>query len=148
MASIRPEDRRESIAGSGIPSGVALRRVIPEGTTTLIALPDGTPLVLWGVRPHAGYRGVGIIWLLATVPAERHGLALHRVMRPQLDEALAAYHTLWNVVWTGNELHVMWLRRIGAEFIAHHPSIGPLGEPFLEFIITKDNLTSLARRKA
>jgi len=145
MASIRPADRRESLAGSGIPTGVALKRVIPEGTTNLIALLDGTPLVLWGVRPHLQYPKVGIVWLVATVQAERRLVALHQEMRWQLDEALTAYPTLWNVVWEGNALHVHWLRRIGAEFIAHHPKLGPLDEPFLEFTITRDNLTPFSR---
>lgn len=148
MAILRPADRRESLAGSGIPTGVALKRVIPEGSTNLIALPDGTPLVLWGVRPHAEYPEVGIVWLVATVPAERHAIALHRTLGPQLEEALATFPTLWNIVWEGNGLHVQWLRRVGAEFIAHHPNIGPLGEPFLEFIITRNNLTTLARGTA
>lgn len=145
LSSLRPLDRQECLVCSGIPPGISLRYVVPEGDTRMLTLPDGTPLVMWGARRLKNVKGVGLIWLLATTPAERHVLSLHRLLREELGTALEAFPMLWNVVWEKNDLHVRWLRRVGADFIAHHPSHGPLQEPFLEFTITNQTLTALAR---
>ena len=148
MAHIRPADRQECLVNSGNPAGVSLKKGIELGGAKFIALPDGTPLVMWGIRQHPGYSQVGIIWAMATTHAEEHVFTLYRAFRPSLNAALAEYPTLWNIAWEKNDLHIRWLGRIGAEFIAHHPGIGALGEPFLEFIITRASIASLARRAA
>lgn len=148
MADIRPADRRECLVNSGNPAGVSLRKGIELGGAKHIALHDGRPLSIWGVNQHPEFPKVGIAWMLTTRTAERHAFALFRALAPELNEALDKHPTLWNIAWENNELRIKWLGRMGAEFIAYHPSIGPLGEPFLEFIITKKSLTPLARSAA
>jgi len=148
LANLRQADLDACNAASPGPIADKLRAAIALGEVVLISLTEGQPIALWSAVPMQHKNGVGVIGLLLTKAAEEHMDALHGVLHPALDEALRTYHTVTNVVHMRNEMHVRWLKRVGAEFIAHHPKHGDFAQPFSQFTITRNNLAPLARRTA
>ena len=148
IANLRQADLDACNAASPGPIADKLRAAMALGEVVLISLTDGQPIALWSVVPMQHKNGVGVIGLLLTNAAEERMEALHGVLHPALDEALRTYHTVTNVVHMRNEMHVLWLKRVGADFIAHHPKHGEFGEPFSQFTLTRNNRTPLARRTA
>ena len=63
-----------------------------------------------------------VVWLLCTDEVEKHPTAFLRFAKSYNDKWTQKYKVTTNWVWLGNDLHVKWLKWMGAIF---------LGSPFL-----------------
>lgn len=75
---------------------------------------------IWGVS------GDTAIWMLCTYRVEEHPIAFLRFCKEYLKGLLDTNPYLFNYVWLGNDLHVKWLKWMGATFcdvvvINHEP---------------------------
>lgn len=58
-----------------------------------------------------------VVWMLCTTRVEEHPIKFCRYIKKYLHVYLLPHTSyLWNFVWLGNELHVNWLKWMGARF--------------------------------
>lgn len=58
----------------------------------------------------------GDVFMLCTTKVEEHPVAFLRYVRDHHKQYIKKYHKYGNAVWLGNELHVKWLKWMGAKF--------------------------------
>lgn len=132
---LRLEDRMEWLAAGGVDIvpylmsyegglGHSFARVAVDG--------DGTVLCFWGVNEdHAGSK-VGSVWLVATNSAVPRARAIHKHLKPELDEVHHLFPTIHCWADCRNAKHHEWLRWLGfVELETRH--YGVLGLPFKHF---------------
>lgn len=58
-----------------------------------------------------------VVWMLCTTRVEEHPVKFCRYIKKHLHTyLLPRISYLWNYVWLGNDLHVNWLKWMGARF--------------------------------
>jgi hypothetical protein len=131
-AGIRPADREEWVGGVGGPVLPALIEAlgIPGGTNSTYLLDGTIPLCMWGDYPVEP--SVGQVWLIATVMAERHVLAIHRVFTPVLTDMHSRYPLLVAYMHPRNALHQKWIERHGFKLNGTYRTAA-LGIPYLRY---------------
>ena len=77
-----------------------------------------------------GAYGYNDVFMLCTTKVEEHPVAFLRYVRDHHQQYIKKYHRYGNAVWLGNELHVKWLKWMGAIF---GRIITINGEKFQEF---------------
>lgn len=88
---------------------------------------------MWGVEDIGEIDD--IIWMLCTNIVEQHPVAFLRFCKEYLKGLLEDHKILVNYVWLGNDLHVKWLKWMGAKF---GETIIINGEPFQYFYFMKE----------
>lgn len=89
-----------------------------------ILAPDGEPVGMFGVVPFSP--GVGVVWMLA---ADRFTeietiKPFLRWCRPWVEDMQSRWPIMFNLIWTGNDTSLRWLRWCGFEFSpTRHPEI-------------------------
>lgn len=81
-----------------------------EGALCLLDEEAGDVYAIGGINDK------GRIWMLCTSSVEKHPFAFLKFCKKNLDIYLKDYYMLWNYVWLGNEMHVNWLKWLGATF--------------------------------
>ncbi|UIY29182.1 hypothetical protein LZK73_21860 [Neorhizobium galegae] len=129
LDDIRPEDYREWYAGTGnadIQS--VLQPVFAEGRYARAAVgEDSKALVMWGVDELS--ESAGSVWMFATSTAERHAIAIHRHLKPQLQDILSRWAYLEAWADSRNTKHHLWLEWLGFQY-EREEFLEPLGLPF------------------
>lgn len=134
MLNIRPKDRQEVEITLGEPLQVKHFEEDKDNIEFLIEANTNRIYGMGGVSPTA----IGtfpIVWLLCTNEVEKHPVAFLRFVKSYNDAWTDKYKVTTNWVWTGNELHVKWLKWMGAIFLGSPFYIN--GEKFQRFEFCK-----------
>lgn len=78
-----------------------------------VALWEGEPAAMWGVRPHSMFSGAGYMWLSTTKVVEEHPFLFVRYARIVCDRLLQLFPTLHGIVLPHDMRNVRWLRLMG-----------------------------------
>ena len=119
--NIRPKDRQEVEITLGEPLQAKHFEEDKDNIEFLIDAKTNEIYGMGGVSAPA----VGtfpIVWLLCTKEVEKHPVAFLRFAKAYNDKWTEKYKVTTNWVWLGNDLHVKWLKWMGAIF---------LGTPFI-----------------
>lgn len=134
---IRQDDLDEWFAASGgRPVGDVLSEILstPHLIDTCRALLNeaGECICLWGVTP--GPVGPeGIVWLIATEEAEKHGKHIHRYWPREVAMMHMRHSVLLAIAYGHNALHLSWLEAIGFTAVGAQ-EVGPSRLPFITFM--------------
>jgi len=85
---------------------------------------NDTVYAIGGIKNH-------VVWMLCTVSVEKHPVKFLRFIRGYYEETIKQQKMLWNYALKENELHIRWLRWLGATF---HDEITIQGKTFVRFI--------------
>jgi hypothetical protein len=130
--NIRPEDRKEIIAGSGLEPTYALRRSVQVSTTAWTATVNGEPAAIFGVGPLNILNGMGSPWLISSPEITDNTFEFLRKSRDYVEEMHQTYPVLFNLVHSENQISIRWLRWLG--FLIHEPiKYGKFGTMFRPF---------------
>ncbi|MBP2084165.1 MULTISPECIES: hypothetical protein [Pseudomonas] len=129
-ANMREEDRDEIWKSSRLQPLEALLLGQMDSLRTWTFLVHGRVVAIFGVAPLTDM--VGAPWMLASpeLPQARKTFLAH--CRDYINQMHELRPVLMNRAWTGNPVHLLWLRWLGFEFCDPEP-FGPDGEAFQEF---------------
>lgn len=105
--------------------------------TSLHELEDALVLVDEKDKVYAigGYKN-HVVWLLCTSRVVEHKIKFLRFMKSYYQKVIDKEGWLYNYVWTGNELHMKWLKYMGANFFPQKYYVWN-GQPFILFNFIK-----------
>lgn len=63
-----------------------------------------------------GVNSNGLVWMLCTKSVERNKIRFLRYTKELLEDTIKTIPRLYNCVWLKNDLHVKWLKWLGATF--------------------------------
>lgn len=132
--NIRPKDRQEVEITLGEPLKAHHFKEDAENIEFLIDAETNKIYGMGGVSPTA-INTFPIVWLLCTNEVEKHPVAFLRFAKSYNDAWTEKYKVTTNWVWLGNELHVKWLKWMGAIFLGSPFTIR--GEKFQRFEFCK-----------
>ena len=130
--NLRPADRREVQALTGLPPEIVLPQVLRPNT--MAGFTDmGELAVLFGADPVPGFPEVGVIWMVANDVIVRRPLEFHQSAKAMLAQFHRQYPLLTNVMDERNTVHRRWLSLLGFSFVRRIEQWGAESRPFLEF---------------
>lgn len=136
---IRPADRRETLAYTGVPPTILLPYAAQAPETFVGLSSSGSPEVIFGVDPVSD-TGMGMIWMLGTTVLETDRAFQVRFLRNCLsviESYQEKYLVLGNYMDERNTLHHHWALRMGFRIIKRVPVWGAGRLPFLQIIRTR-----------
>lgn len=121
MLNIRPKDRQEVEITLGEPLQA---KHFEEDKDYIEFLIDAETNKIYGMGGVSGatVNTFPIVWLLCTNEVEKHPVTFLRFIKAYNDKLTEKHKVTTNWVWLGNDLHVKWLKWMGAIF---------LGTPFI-----------------
>lgn len=131
--NMREADMAEVMAAAGLGPTEALFQGMMAGDTSVICLPDDTPVGVFGVHPSP-VKGLGIIWMLATNDFKLLHRQFLRECRKGLIDYCRPYRAVFNYTDARNSVHHRWIDWAGFTFIKRHEEFGFEKRPFLEFV--------------
>lgn len=139
---LRHEDMAEIVAASGETPAVALGRGWLESEPCWTVLYKGEPSAMFGVCPTADveWARFGRVWFLGSDKADLWSLSMHKFTTAWLRELCKGFDILGNVVDERQTVHLRWLKRVGFRQIRRYPQWGHHGLPFVELIITSEEI--------
>ena len=75
-----------------------------------------------------------VVWMMCTVAVEENPIKFLRFIRRYYKETIRQHKMLWNYALKENELHIKWLKWLGATF---HDEIDVKGKTFVRFIFRR-----------
>lgn len=119
--NIRPKDRQEVEITLGEPLQA---KHFEEDKDYIEFLIDAETNKIYGMGGVSGatVNTFPIVWLLCTNEVEKHPVTFLRFIKAYNDKLTEKHKVTTNWVWLGNDLHVKWLKWMGAIF---------LGTPFI-----------------
>ena len=139
--ALRPEDRDEIEAGSGLTPAKGLIRSLALSTEAYTMHKDGELAGMFGVtETQHPIEGVGGVWLLATPVLVENWRPFLRYSREGLLALHARYPALWAFADARNDLHIKWLGWLGFTTIKVHPEYGHEKRPFVEVMRVHQNV--------
>lgn len=127
---MRPEDRRECEAQTGLPPEFFLPGCIGRPFVKTWTA-DGKPVAMGGVDGSIPL--VGYVWLTSTTDIYKHKIKFLRDSKHALALAHQQFPILTNMTDARNTLHHHWLRWMGFVFTQKIDRWGAAGIPFYEF---------------
>jgi hypothetical protein len=121
---LRREDADEARALTGMAPDQAVLASYAVTPECYVIKKDHWPVGLFGKDGHS-------VWMVGTDRLTSDVTAFLRASKEVMD-FMAGNDVVWNYVWTGNSLHIRWLRWLGCEFHETQP-LGPKGELFTRF---------------
>lgn len=132
-AHMRPADRDECLAATGLPPEVVLPLSASRwGALTMVVPSSGEVLGLCGAHPSSGIEGFGIVWMLATTAISHNRMVFIRHARQWIELLHQHYPRLGNHVDGRNVLHIRWLQLLGFK-LTGVVTLGPQSLPFVTF---------------
>lgn len=133
---LRAADVAEIYATSGNEPLAAL--LLPfmnkRALTYSIIDPSCSVLGMFGVSPRTSDPSIGVPWLLGSAElVAGHKIQFMRECRTWIDQLASNYKCLENHVYTGNELHIKWIKWAGFEVVEYVPNYGARCQPFWRF---------------
>jgi hypothetical protein len=134
-ARIRPADRDECMAATGLPPELVLPQYVREGRECYAAglKLDDRAEILFGVDPVYGHDRIGIIWLVSTPRIEEQPVEFVVMTKNLLEEFHKDFDVLTNFMDERNERHIRWLKWMGFKFLRRVEKYGAESRPFIEF---------------
>lgn len=132
--NIRPKDRQEVEITLGEPLQARHFEEDKDYIEFLIEANTNRIYGMGGVSPTPSGT-FPIVWLLCTNEVEKHPVAFLRFVKSYNDKWTQKYMVTTNWVWLGNDLHVKWLKWMGAIFLGSPFYIN--GEKFQRFEFCK-----------
>lgn len=130
---LRTADVDEIRALTGHTPVEALVSGVQFSSPGITALADNEIVCIFGACPTS-HPIAGSVWLLGSPLIDQYAFRFLRESRRWITALHACYPLLYNVVDARNEVHIHWLRWLGATFLKRHDSYGVEGRPFLEFV--------------
>lgn len=130
---LRSADIAELKAASGCTPEQAIRIGIEAGDTYVACLPDGTPVMVFGVTECIP-KELGAVWAVATNRFKEVRTQFLRESRGCVEELCKPYRVTFNYTDARNTLHHRWIKWCGFTFIKRHEHFGHEKRPFLEFV--------------
>ena len=130
MKNARPKDLQEV----KIVSGLKKIRLSDFGKCDIII--DDITNEVYGVGGVEELEGMNGVWLLCTHKVEEHPVKFLRFIKKYNDTLTTKYNPTWNIAWLGNDLHIRWLKWMGAKFLDNVVKIN--GEKFQRFEFRKE----------
>ena len=134
-ARIRPADRDECMAATGLPPEVILPAYIEDGRCCMAAglQHDNRAEILFGIDPIVGHPRCGIIWLVSTPRIEEHPVEFVVMTKRLLADFHKDYDLLTNFIDERNTRHLQWLKWMGFMLLRRVEKFGAESRPFIEF---------------
>ena len=93
----------------------------------------------WVLRDDSKVYAIGriedhVVWMMCTKAVEENPVKFLRFIRGYYKETIENHKMLWNYALKDNELHINWLRWLGATF---HDEIDVNGKTFVRFIFRR-----------
>jgi len=130
---LRPEDRAECLAASGVAPEISLPAAVGLGPSWVWTV-AGIPECALGVIPVDGIPFTGAVWMLATPEILKHV----RYMVKNLPAVMSMLHEkfplLGNYVDARNEAHIAFIKHCGFSLLRVIPDHGVERRPFIEFV--------------
>ena len=82
-----------------------------------------------------GIQDEHIVWMMCTKAVEENPVKFLRFIRGYYKETISKHKMLWNYALKDNELHIKWLKWLGATF---HDEIELGGRTFVRFIFRQN----------
>lgn len=130
-AHMRPADRQECMAFTGLPPEATLPSAVAQGALAMVVPETGEVIGLCGVD-KCSLADFGLIWMCATTALSDHRHAFLRHAKALISAAHIHFPRIGNMVDARNTLHVRWLALLGFQFTGA-ALLGPLNVPFLTF---------------
>ena len=80
-----------------------------------------------GIKDH-------VVWMMCTKAVEENPIKFLRFIRRYYRDTISEHKMLWNYALKDNELHINWLKWLGATF---HDEIDVKGKTFVRFIFRR-----------
>lgn len=129
-AAMRADDRREALAMLGMGGAPALFMSMYCSREMYVATTDGVPLCAFGVCQT---NGLNLIWLVASAEIEKHKRELLLGAKEKLDELLARYGRLENLVDVRSRKSLRFIKWLGFTLSPEVIPAGVNGELFYHF---------------
>ncbi len=111
---LRQVDVDEWVGASGRPVANSLLATLRDSRTKGRSLYlRGQCLCIWGVSQVLPDSRVGSVWLLASVEAEKHAHAIHKLWKHEITLMHKVTPFLMAFVYERNALHKKWLKTVG-----------------------------------
>jgi hypothetical protein len=107
--------------------------VILEGASigpSFTLLKDKDPIAVFGCVDIEETH-MGVIWLVGTPEIEKVSIEFLRVSKPVLEQMTAHCSQVFNFVWSGNTVHLRWLRWLGFDVQSHFDGLPEAPREFL-----------------
>lgn len=124
---LRDEDIKEIQLSGFDDTFEALVKSMDLSDLTLVDTINNSPEMIGGIT----YQGV--IWCMTTKEyILNHRKRFHTVTNNIIKENIGKYKILWNYVYSGNTVHIKWLKRVGFTFSESETQVRN-GELFILF---------------
>lgn len=140
--SLREVDRLEiERGGTGHTPLSGAQHAIETSMIAWCAEEGGRPMAVFGVAPHHGAPGLGIVWLLATPGVEAHAREFILNGRYYVGLMSRLFQRLYNLVDAENLRTRRWLKRLG--FVEGEAVFGKItNHPFIPVTYTRPSCAS------
>lgn len=112
-ANMREEDRLEIFYSSGSSPLEALQRGLRLSEICKVIVINEEPVAMFGIGRNTLQPYIGIPWMLATPELSRIKKSFLRRVRGELHKLSFGFRVLANSVWSGNSVHILWLKWMG-----------------------------------
>lgn len=123
--NMRDRDVKEvrSVHGPLVDIEYLLRGCVKYSEESHVALLDGVPFCVFGLKQNPKAEWMGIVWMLATDKMSDIGVmrTIGRLSEIYIESWFEQYDTLMNFVSVENDISVKWLKRLGFDF--HDPIV-------------------------
>jgi hypothetical protein len=131
-SNLRPEDRDEIEAMSGLDPLVSLTASVMASDMCWVIFENDTPITVFGCGP-SGHPDSGIVWMMGTPRMDEVSMRLGRISLYCLQLMHSKYACLWNYIDARNGKSMRWLDWCGFELLEAHPKFGREKRLFLTF---------------
>ncbi|MBY5581858.1 hypothetical protein [Rhizobium leguminosarum] len=129
---LRPEDRAECLAASGVEPEISLPAAVGQGPTWVWTV-AGRPECALGVIPVDGLPFCGAIWMLASPEILKHVRYMVTRLKDVIELMHDHYPLLGNYVDARNTTHISFIKHCGFSLLRVIPDHGVERRPFIEF---------------
>lgn len=132
---LRPEDRDEVIAASGMDPRIALPQYVREDRFIMACglVETGIPEVLWGADPIPYVDRACVGWLLSTTVILDHPVEFAVNVKRFFEELHKDYDLITNFTDARNVVHHRLIKWLGCVPVRRIESFGAKSIPFIEF---------------
>jgi hypothetical protein len=130
---LRPEDRAECLAASGVAPEVSLPAAIALGPVWVWTV-SGIPECAIGLLPITGTPTSGAVWMLGTNELLKHVRYMVKNLPTVIDMLHDHYPLLGNYVDQRNTTHISFIKHCGFSLLRVIPDYGVERRPFIEFV--------------
>lgn len=118
---LKTEDFREIVGASGVSPRKEIDFCVRYSVWSMVAVIDGKPAAVFGIRPVDPIHRVGVVFMLTTEDTLKHKILTGRETKRAMKAFLQNWNCLYNYCDEGNTLVLKWLKFLGAEIYPAEP---------------------------